>query len=670
MKFFQQFDFGASRRIAGAGSSSTMISTNHSQVSNLRHMPRVILLGMSATLIIVGSVFAEEAVDAVDNILVAGTRTTDILEEIPSTTAVINLEEIEARNDTSVADLLRNMPGIHVTQPSGQGGVTRIFVRGGDQNLTMVLLDGIRVNDPNDSRGSAFDFSTINMNDVERIEIVRGPQSAVYGSDALAGVINIISKSHADEFGGSIYAEAAMDDYYRGALDVAGPIGNTGSFSLRVATKDDGEPVTQTTFSSDAASGRLSFANGESWDIKFFSNYSDSDSTAFPEDSGGADLAVLRTVDTRSVEDLRFGVNGSVALADNWRLSLLATRYDHDSSFLSPGVAPGVRDSVPPNGADSNLKRNDIAVNAVVVLSDNFTATFGVDFYDEEGVSDGFVEFFPGFVLPAGFHFDRSVTGAFGELHYKSEPGPTLLASVRRDDPDIESDETTSKLGILYDFKNGQTSVRANWGQGFKLPGFFALASPLVGNPDLRPETSKSIDIGISHWSADGRIGATLMLFKNEFIDLIDFDSTIFSMVNRDQLNVEGIEMQFDYFINEKFSLSAQATYMDLELEGSSAPLRQRPDWRGSLSMRWVPSDKWLVDASWLNVGETIDSSIPTGEMFLDGYNRVDVTATFRPKSNLDVLISVDNLLDEDYAEAIGFPSPGTRTRLGIRYRY
>ena len=670
MMFFHQFDIGASRWIACAKSSGTIISTNHSQVSNLRHMPRVILLGMSTTLIFAGSVFAEEVADTVDNILVSGTRTTDILDEIPSTTAVINLEEIEARNDTSVADLLRNMPGIHVTQPSGQGGVARIFVRGGDQNLTMVLLDGIRVNDPNDSRGSAFDFSTINLNDVERIEIVRGPQSAVYGSDALAGVINIISKSHADEFGGSIYAEAGMDDYYRGALDVAGPIGNTGGFSLRVATKDDGEPVTGTTFSSNSVSGRLSFANGESWDMRFFGNYSESDGTAFPEDSGGAELAVLRTLDTRSAEDLRFGVNGSVALADNWRLNLLATQYDHDSSFHSPGVAPGVRIPVPPNGADSNLKRNDIAVNAVVALGDEFTATFGVDYYDEEGTSDGFVELFPGLVLSAGFQFDRNVTGAFGELHYKSKLGPTLLASVRRDDPNIEPGETTSKLGILYDFKNGQTSVNANWGQGFSLPGFFALASPLVGNPDLRPETSKSIDIGISHWSTDGRIGATLMLFKNEFIDLIDFDSTTFSMVNRDQLNAKGIEMQFDYFINEKISLSAQATYMDMELEGSSAPIRQRPDWRGSLSMSWVPSDRWLVDARWLNVGETFDSSIPTGDMLLDGYNRVDVTATFRPTSNLDLLISVDNLLDEDYAEAIGFPSPGARARLGIRYRY
>ena len=99
------------------------------------------------------------------------------------------------------------------------------------------------------------------------------------------------------------------------------------------------------------------------------------------------------------------------------------------------GGAPGVRDAVPPNGADSQLERADLAVNAVVNFSDDITATFGVDYYDEDGTSDGFVEFFPGVIIPAGFEFDRSVTGMFGELHYQSELGPTFLASVRRDEP-------------------------------------------------------------------------------------------------------------------------------------------------------------------------------------------------------------------------------------------
>jgi outer membrane cobalamin receptor len=438
--------------------------------------------------------YAEEDTEELDNIIVTASRTTDQRSEIPNTTSVIQLDELEARNAVSVPDALQHLPGVHVVQPSGQGGVARVFVRGGDQNLTMILVNGIRMNDPNDSRGSAFDFSTVNLNDVGRIEVVRGPQSAVYGSGSLAGVINIITKDYADEFGGSVFAEAGSDDFLRASLDVGGPVG-PGSFSLRVANKDDGEPIEGTTFESNSVTMRMSFGDRDAWDLRLFGNYSDSEGTAFPEDSGGSELAVIRETDARAAESLRFGVNGSLVLSEKWHLNFLATWYDHDSAYLSPGVAPGPRGAVPPNGGDSNLERYDAGIHAVVEISDALTATVGFDHYDEDGTSDGFVELFPGFELPSGFEFDRNVAGAFGEIHFKTGAGPILTASVRHDDSSGESAETTSRLGFLYAFNDGRTTVRANWGQGFSLPGFFALASPLVGNPDLVPETSESYSI-------------------------------------------------------------------------------------------------------------------------------------------------------------------------------
>jgi vitamin B12 transporter len=644
-----------------------MTKTKDSHYTFLNSLYGKFVIPIGLVLIFAAPAFAQEAVD---NIVVTGVRTTDTLEEVPNVTTVIRLEEIEARNKVSVADLLRNTPGIHVTQPSGQGGVARIFMRGGDQNLTMVLMDGIRVNDPVDSRGSAFDFSTVNMSDIERVEIVRGPQSAVYGSDALAGVINMITKAPADELGGSVFAEIGGDSYYQGSVDLSGPVGDSGGFSIRVATKDDGEPVTDTTFESDSITGRLYLGSSDSWLMKFVASYLESEGTAFPEDSGGADLAVLRTVDTRSSEDFRIGFNGSSTLSEKWALNILATWYDHDATFLSPGVAPGVRDGVPPNGGDANLQRADIAVNAVVSTSDELTITFGADYYEEDGVSDGFVEFGPGFQVPSGFQFDRSVVGAFGELHYKTKSGPVFMASLRHDEPNEESGETTGKIGFLYDLSDGQTSIRANWGQGFSLPGFFALASPLVGNPDLLPETSESFDIGISRWSPDKTVGATLTYFQSVYDDLIDFDSATFQMVNRDELQSDGVEMQLDFAVSESFEIIAQATYMDLEFKNSDLLVRQRPEWRGGLMMNWAPSQKWLVDVAWLYVGETFDSSIPTGDMIIDGHNRLDATITLKQSEKLSLLLSVDNLLDAEYEEAIGFPSPGIRARLGVRARF
>ena len=604
--------------------------------------------------------------EPVDNIVVTGTRATDRLAEIPYTTTVITLADLEARNASSVPDVLRHLPGVHVVQPSGQGGVARVFLRGGDQNLTMILLDGVRVNDPNDSRGSAFDFSMINVQDIERIEIVRGPQSAVYGSDALAGVINIISKGHSDDLAAAVAAELGSDGYSQAALDVAGPIGD-GGFSLRAMTKDDGEAVEQTAFEAQSVAARLALGSEPGWNLRLFGSYTDSEGTAFPEDSGGAELAVIRDVDRRSSDTTRLGMNGSFPVGERWSLKVLATWYDQDAWFFSPGVAPGVRDGVPPNGADSTLERSDLAVNAVVDVSDSLTVTFGADRYDEDGRSEGFVEFFPGVEIPSDFEFERRVTGVFGEVHYVPTDGLTLMGSVRRDDSNAEAAETTSRVGALYAFNEGATSLRANWGQGFSLPGFFALASPLVGNPELRPETSESYDIGISHRFAKSGLHASLEYFHNEFLDLIDFEDSVFQMVNRDALDVDGVELQFEVPLGDALSLHLQATWLDMDLANSDEPLRQRPDWRGGVTMRWSPAGPWLVDAAWLYTGETFDSSIPTGDGYLDAYNRLDLTAAYRFSERLEAVLSVDNALDQDYYEAIGFPSVGTRARLGIR---
>ncbi|MEJ2602695.1 MAG: TonB-dependent receptor [Gammaproteobacteria bacterium] len=608
--------------------------------------------------------------DAIDTIVVTGTRVTDTLADIPNTTTVIGLDEIEVQNHANVLDYLRNAPGLQVTQPGGRGGIASVFIRGGEPNFTMVLIDGVRVNDPNNTRGGSFDFSTLNVDDIERIEIVRGPQSAIYGSDALSGVINIITKGRADDLGVGVHAEIGEDDYRRAALEVSGPTTETGGFALRVARVDDGEPTPGNTFESDSITGKLSFGAGENWDLRIFGRYSDNEGTSFPEDSGGYDLAVIRDLDIKSSEDLSLGLAGGIDLTADWRLNFTASLFDHEDSYASPGVAPGVRDGVPPNSADSKLDRDTYTAHVVGDLTDTLRMTVGLDYYQEEGSSEGSVEFFPGFSIPSGFSIDRDVTGYFGEFQYQPVTGLSLLGSVRRDDPNEEPGETTTKLGLLYDFNGGQTTLRVNWGEGFKLPSFFALASPLVGNPELKAETSESADIGITQRFLGGRLAATATLYRNEFTDLIDFDPELFTNVNRTEVEAQGAELEVDYRPSDALSLYAELVYLDIDVKDVQRQLRQRPDWRGSASARWRPADRWQLQATWLYVGETWDSSIPTGGLVLDGYNRLDAAVSWLPDADLNVVFAVDNLLDEDYEEAIGFPSPGRRARLALRYRF
>lgn len=606
----------------------------------------------------------------VDTIVVTGARVTDLLRNIPNSTTVLDLGQIEAQNHANVLDLLRNAPGLQVTQPGGRGGVASVFIRGGEPNFTMVLVDGVRVNDPNNTRGGSFDFSTLNVSDIERIEIVRGPQSAVYGSDALAGVINVITKGRADSLGATLFAEVGEDEYERAAVEVSGPAVASGGFALRVATVDDGDATPGNRFESDSVSGKLVFGEGEERTLRLFGRWSDNSGSSFPEDSGGPTYAVLPDLDRKSSEDLSFGFTASLPLPGGWRLNASGNRYDHEDAYVSPGVAPGVRDGVPPNQASSELDRDSFGVHVVGQLSDSLKATVGVDYYDEEGRSEGEVEFFPGFSIPSGFELDRSVTGAFAEVQLQPSGDLSVLASLRSDEPNREPGETTFKIGALYSLNDGRSTLRANWGEGFKLPSFFALASPLVGNPDLRSEKSESADIGLTQQFADGAASATLTLYRNEYTDLIDFDFDLFTNVNRSEVVAKGAELQLDYRLSDALGLFAELTYLDLEIKDSDVPLRQRPDWRGSLSALWSPADDWKLHASWLYVGDTFDSSIPTGPMMLDPYHRIDAALTWQTTDTLQLVLSIDNLLDESYEEAIGFMSPGRRARLAARVRF
>lgn len=639
------------------------------RISKTGYSNFAVTIGLLAGLSLTSPAVAEDT-ESMDVIVVAGSRVSDLLSELSNTTTVINLADIETRNRANVLDLLRQTPGVQVTQPGGRGGVAQVFIRGGEPNFTMVLLDGVRVNDPNNTRGGSFDFATLNMDDIERIEIVRGPQSAIYGSDALSGVINIITKGPAEELGLALLAEAGEDSFGRYAAEVSGPIAANGGFSLRAATTDDGDATEGNSFESDSVTGKLVFGTDENWSIKVFGRYSDNDGTSFPEDSGGPELAVLRDLDVKSSEDTSFGFSGSVLLNENWRLNVGVGWYDHEDTYTSPGVVPGVRDGVPPNGATSELDRTSLSAHVVGDITDKLRATVGVDYHDEEGDSEGYVEFAPGFSLPNSFSFDRDVTGVFGEIQFRPVDGVTLLASLRNDDPDDESGETTAKLGGLFDFNDGRTTLRANWGEGFKLPSFFALASPLVGNPDLKSETSDSADIGITQRFLDDRLSTTLTLYHTEFQDLIDFDAMLFTNVNRTEVTAEGAEFQADYRVNESLALAAELLYLDLDIEDAPTTLRHRPDWSGSVSVVWDPAEDWRLYGAWTYMGEAYDTSIPTGPLMLDSYNRVDTTLTWLASEQMDLLLSVDNLFDESYEEMRGFEAPGRRARLALRYRF
>lgn len=591
----------------------------------------------------------------------------------PSYVTVIDREEILARAPASVLDLFRSVAGVNVAQAGGRGGASSVFIRGSEPNFTVVLIDGVKVNDPNNSRGGSFDFASLNVAEIERVEILRGAMSSVYGSDALAGVINIITGQATERMQTAISGEFGTDEYARASLQMGAPLGallgasfdKWGQLSFGVTSIQEGEVIEGNDFSNNTIGGRYSVA-AERFGLDLSARYADTEAQAFPDDSGGPEFAVLRDVDTRDQDLLTLAGSLSVRWGSRAEWLIDASYVDHTEEFVSPGVAPGVRDPIPPNRTASTLERLQLATHVVAELSDSTSVSAGIDFTQEDGKSIGAVELFPGFSLPTDFRLERDVTGLFTELAYYNAAGVSLAVALRRDDPEDEGTETTARIGLQYEIDG--LRLFSNWGEGYKLPSFFALGHALVGNPDLRPETSVNFEVGVASVLLDGSLDVMLTGFRNEFEDLIDFDADLFMSVNREEVTTQGFELSARYNASDQVQLGAHATYTDVDVNDSSVILRHRPQWRGGMNADWQISKTIKLRLDWVYQGEVFDSSIPTGGVDLDSYNRFDALASWSPSGRLSAWVGVDDLLNENFEEAIGFPSGGTRVRIGIRY--
>jgi iron complex outermembrane receptor protein/vitamin B12 transporter len=616
------------------------------------------------------NVSAALADSELETIVITGTRIADIEARLPYSITIVDEPAIAARNPASLPDLLGEQPGLHVSQPGGGGGVTSLFIRGGEPNFATVLIDGVKMNDPNNTRGGSFDISSFNVGDVERMEVVRGPQSVIYGSDSLSGVVNLITQAGAPKWGVAVDGEGGTHGYYDAALAIAGPVTRNGGFTMRAATRDAGDSVVGASFENTTVNAKLVLDEGQGWDVAVHGRYADSKGKAFPEDSGGPDDAVIREKDSKSATDTAYGADGGITLSSSWALRGTVYQYDHEDTFFSPGIAPGVRDGVPLRGSESDLTRTYYSAYALWQSSSAIRMTFGADYLSEDGTTKGYVEFAPGFQLPTDFELSRDTVGIYGEVQLEPVAGLTFLGSVRNDNPDIGDSQTTSRLGVVYSLDSGQTRLHANWGQGFKLPSFFALGNPLVGNPDLKPETSDTYEFGFAQAFLGGRAELGATYFHNDYQDLIDFDPELFLQVNRDSVQTAGFELEGRYDPMAALGLRANVTYVDFTLAKGADPLRQRPEWSGGIDAVWKPLAAVEANLAWLYVGQTYDTSVPTGGMNLDAYNRVDVNVRWQAANRLIVALAVDNLFNAQYEDAIGFPAPGILPRLSVRYRF
>lgn len=598
--------------------------------------------------------------EQVENIVVTGSYNPVEKSQITPSAVVIDRETLLALSATNLVDALRQVPGLWVESQGGPGGLTSIIMRGAESNHTLVLVDGVQLNDPTNTRGGSFDLNNVNINSIKRIEIIRGAQSSIYGSDALAGVIHIITMEPSSSSELKAFATYGSDDYLSYGAAVSGTVDNIG-YVLKAQKKDAGEPLRGSTADNTDLLAKLNW-RGDEHNIDVAYRYFDGSKTTYPEQSGGPEFALSDELDSSDYRDQHGALNWLWQVSPLWLSTINTTWFNRQDDSQSPGIVPF--NAVPANGAMTDFTRTSTRWVNTLGEQDKQWANIGIETKKEQGESDGYLNI--GFLLPTNFNLERRVNSAFVNVNGLVAEKLLLQASVRYDDPDGFASDKSIQMGLRYQF-NDQLNVFLNRGEGFKLPSFFALGHPLVGNPDLQPETSISFETGIE-WQST-QLSASFNYFNNEFRDLIDFDAELFTNVNRAKVDIKGVDGDVQWqSVDKQWRVNAQFNYSDIEAENT---LNGRPKLTLGSAVDYVQNAKLSYKLQALWVDERYATSLHTGEAVqqaLDSYLRFDANVRYTYDAHWQVALNLTNLSDADYQNDIGFAANGRAFYLTLNY--
>jgi iron complex outermembrane receptor protein/vitamin B12 transporter len=604
------------------------------------------------------------------DIVVTGTRLPMTSSGLAQNVTVIEHAEILASNPSGIEDVLSRVTGIYVDQAGSAGGFMSMYLRGAENSHLLILLDGVRLNDPTTTRGSTYDLSSIDVNQIERIEVLRGPASAVYGGEALAGVIHFITRRAAvNGIDGSGYMAVGGDDERS-----YGALLNLGNGSLQAQLNaghiESGESGDDATLDLDSASGSLRLVDTGWFTAGVFAGRVERDSEGFPDDSGGPRLAVNRELTDRTSTDRRYGADIRLGGSDDLQLQLAASVFDRDARDDNAAIDAGQRFPVPAFVTDTGFKRRDLSL----VLNRNWgpelAIVAGAEFADEDGQLASRGDFLgTGSPQTLDFSLDRETSSLFLEARFPLLAGVGAQLGLRHDEVDEGDDsdrETTPHLGLVWELPDAATTLKANYNEGFKPPSFFALGFPLGGNPALEPEHSKNMDLILARrLDAAGSV-VQLSVFKTRYKDLVDFDSDTFTNINRGTIVVQGIEPELRLRLDRHWHVQANASLLDIDERDGLQPLRNRPERTAALSLTRDFDAGHTAFIGLAYSGDFLDRSNPTGDIRMSSFTVVNAAGSLR-FGPLRVSLGIDNLLDEDYEQFVGFPAQDRRLRLELR---
>lgn len=630
-----------------------------------------LFLALTASLLVAAPAPAQDT-ERLDEIVVTATRIATPIDEVASAVSVITRDDIERRQYQTLDEALNEVPGLAVVRLGPAGTVASVFTRGTESNHTLVLLDGVEITDPSTPDG-AFNFSNLLLDDVDRIEIVRGPQSTLYGSDALGGVVNIITRRGEGPFRVRAGFESGTQ---RTFIERAGVSGSRGRLSYRLSAQhylSDGESVTPS---------RLRPA-GAAEEDDGFENASVSARVGFATDSVEIDL-VGRYIDTEvevdtSAEDpdsegntwQRFGrAQASFSLFDGAienRLGIGYTDYNRKDTNLADSLSASF--SFATNEGD----KTKLDWQGDTVVFTDHVLSLGLETEEEKAESSA--SFSSGFASVT----DESARTNAGFAQVLSRFGESLSTSLalRADDHERFTTEVTWRVSATYRVAPWGTRLKAAYGTGFKAPSLQQLFGAnsfggfgiFVGNPSLGPETSTGFDVGFEQSLLDGRLRAGLSYFEIAIDDLIAFNATFTSLLNQDRADIHGLEGFASLALGGGLSVRADYTFTRSE-DGTGLDLLRRPKHKLSVDADWRPRDRLQLSAGAIFTGRRTDiDAVSFARIKTPSYALARLGASYGLNQSWTLIGRVDNALDKDYETADGFRGLGRSILAGLRRR-
>ena len=584
----------------------------------------------------------------IDTIVVTGTRIEQTTAETGSTVWVIDAAQIEALGFDHALDVIAGAPGVTVNRNGAFGGAATVRIRGAASGQTLVLIDGVSVNDASSPAGG-FDFSRLDVEDIERIEILSGPQSTLWGTDAIGGVVSITTKRPGEGLGGGVFAQSGSFGAFRGGASIS-HAGNAGDFRL-AATRLNADGISK----ADERNGNTETDGLESLTLSA---------------QGGLNLpvgarlaaAVLWNEAQTEFDSFQFGAQGNVGDGDELSkteersayVSLTAPLLDGRlDNLLLLGRAEidrrNFNDGSP--SFDARGERTLFRYQGTLAVDARNTLAFGA----EREASAANLE-------------RSSLNGLFALYELRPVEALTLSSGVRSDDHERFGSETTGRLAAAYRPAPGVT-VRGSWAQGFKAPTIFQstffCCGAVAANDALRPERSEGIDAGIDWRSTAGRGRIGVTLFRQDTRDLIDFSFSAGGYENIAEVQSEGIEISAEWALTGSLTLAADYAHVKAT-EGDGTPLRRLPRHSGDLILGFDPLGPFSGSALLRFNGRETDG----GGTELDEWIRVDVNARYDLPGNFEVYGRIENLFDTHYQQVLGYGTPGRSGWVGARWRY